>query len=86
MQMIRTVCDAVRRPFNVGAEGSATALSVNELAAVGVKRITLGATLFLTAYGAFVRVAREIMDSGTFRGTSDALPFSELEEIFEPFE
>lgn len=78
---IRTVCASVGRPVNVimGLKGST--LTVDELAALGVKRISVGSALSRAALGAFVRAAREIREHGTFRFADDALPFTEANDL-----
>jgi 2-methylisocitrate lyase-like PEP mutase family enzyme len=75
---IRTVCAAVRKPVNVLAGLGAAPFSVTELAAMGVRRISVGAALYRAALGAFERGAREIIDSGTFQFAVDALTFQDL--------
>jgi 2-methylisocitrate lyase-like PEP mutase family enzyme len=64
---IRTVVGAVDRPVNVLA-GSPRGmrLSVAELAALGVRRISVGGHLASVAYGALLHAARELHDAGTF--------------------
>jgi 2-methylisocitrate lyase-like PEP mutase family enzyme len=51
--------------------------SVEELAAVGVKRISVGGAFARAALGAFVRAAREVKDEGTFTFAADAMPYAE---------
>jgi 2-methylisocitrate lyase-like PEP mutase family enzyme len=57
------------------------ALSVDELAALGVKRISLGSALSRAALGAVIRAAREIREHGTFRFADDALPSAEANAL-----
>jgi 2-methylisocitrate lyase-like PEP mutase family enzyme len=57
-------------------------LSVEELSAMGVKRISLGSTLYRTAAGAFLRAAREMREKGTFTFASGAASTKELSAIF----
>ena len=52
--------------------------SVDALAEVGVKRISLGAALSRAALGAFLRAAQEIKEHGTFHFLADTAPFSEV--------
>jgi 2-methylisocitrate lyase-like PEP mutase family enzyme len=79
LDTIRTVCGAVSRPVNVLANARIPGLSVTAMAAAGAKRISLGGTLSRVAFGALVRAARELLESGTFRFAADALPTPELE-------
>lgn len=78
---IRTVCASVGRPVNVvmGLKGSA--LTVDELAALGVRRISLGSALSRAALGAFFRAAEEIREHGTFRFADDAIPFATANDL-----
>lgn len=48
-------------------------MSVDDAAALGVRRISVGGTLARTAWAGFLRAAQEIADSGTFSGF-DGLP------------
>jgi 2-methylisocitrate lyase-like PEP mutase family enzyme len=80
-EQIRTVCAAVSKPVNVVMGLKSGALSVAELAALGVRRISLGSALSRAALGAFVRAAREIREQGTFRFAEDALPFAEANNL-----
>jgi 2-methylisocitrate lyase-like PEP mutase family enzyme len=81
---IRTVCRAVTRPVNVimGLKGGS--LSVAELAALGVRRISVGSALSRAALGAFVRAAREIKDHGTFGFAQEAIPYAEANALMSP--
>jgi 2-methylisocitrate lyase-like PEP mutase family enzyme len=78
---IRTVCRSVTRPVNVimGLKGGS--LSVAELAALGVRRISVGSALSRAALGAFVRAAREIKERGTFAFAQEAIPYAEANEL-----
>jgi 2-methylisocitrate lyase-like PEP mutase family enzyme len=74
---IRAVCSSVGKPVNVVMGLRGTALSVAELAALGVRRISVGSALSRAALGAFVRAAQEIREFGTFRFAEEALPYAE---------
>lgn len=82
MDDIAAVVRAVApKPVNVLVGGPFT--TVGELAAAGVRRISVGGALARTALGAALRAAREISDHGTFSGMKEAAPSSELEACFE---
>ena len=51
--------------------------SVEELAAAGVKRISVGGSLARAALGALMRAAREVKDNGTFTFAANALSSAE---------
>ena len=78
---IQTVCASVGKPVNVVMGLKGGTLSVDELAALGVKRISLGSALSRAALGAVIRAAREIREHGTFRFAEDALPYAEANAL-----
>ena len=78
---IATVARSINRPLNVIMGLAGVTLSVPELAALGVKRVSLGSSLSRAALGAFLRAAREISQHATFDFTRDAVPFAELNEM-----
>ena len=81
LRAIRTVCASVSRPVNVLL--SRPGLTVGELAAAGVKRVSLGSTLSRAALGGFVVAARELLDHGTAEFTRTALPYAELQALMQ---
>jgi 2-methylisocitrate lyase-like PEP mutase family enzyme len=78
---IRAVCASVSKPVNVimGLQGAA--FSVSELAALGVRRISIGSALSRAALGAVVRAAKEIQELGTFTFADQAIPFAEADDL-----
>jgi 2-methylisocitrate lyase-like PEP mutase family enzyme len=60
------------RPVNVVVSRN-LGLSVADLAAIGVRRISVGGTLARTAWTAFTRAAQTIADDGVFTGFDDIL-------------
>lgn len=79
---IETVVRAVHpKPVNV-LMGSATGLTVADLAELGVRRISLGSALARVAWGEFMRTAREIAEEGRFDRLSGAAPFAKLNGFF----
>jgi 2-methylisocitrate lyase-like PEP mutase family enzyme len=69
------------KPVNV-LVSSPGDLSVSRLADLGVRRISVGSALARVAWGAFIRAARSIKESGSFDALSDAVPFNEINEVF----
>jgi 2-methylisocitrate lyase-like PEP mutase family enzyme len=63
---VRAVCTALARPFNFMAGIKGRSFSVAELAAAGVKRISLATSLYRAAMSGLVDAAREVKDRGTF--------------------
>jgi 2-methylisocitrate lyase-like PEP mutase family enzyme len=79
LETIRTVCAAVSRPVNVLQGLTGGSFSVEELAAAGARRISVGGSLARAALGGFIRGAREIKEKGTFTYASDAIPHAEVD-------
>jgi 2-methylisocitrate lyase-like PEP mutase family enzyme len=80
---IRAIVAAVApKPINV-LMGWAGGPSVAELSDVGVRRISVGGALARTAWGGFLKAAREIATSGRFDGFADAAPGGELDAFFK---
>ena len=80
---VRTVCQAVGKPVNVIMSITGTAFTVGELAAAGVRRISLGSALSRVALGAFLRAAREIKTEGRFTMAGDAASSAEVEAFMQ---
>jgi 2-methylisocitrate lyase-like PEP mutase family enzyme len=78
LDAIRTVCVSVSKPVNVLMGLAGATFSVEELAAAGVKRISVGGSFARAALGALVRAAREVKEKGTFTYSADALPSAEV--------
>jgi len=77
LDVIRRICASVGKPVNVVMGLKGALYSVDELAAAGVKRISVGGSLARAALGAFVEAAREIRDNGTFAYAQIALSRAE---------
>jgi 2-methylisocitrate lyase-like PEP mutase family enzyme len=80
---IAAVVRAVDRPVNIlmGLQGSQ--LSLSELSALGVKRISVGSALSRAALGAFLRAAEEMRNHGTFTFGTDAIGYRDITTMFE---
>ncbi len=63
---IATIVAAIDRPLNVVVGAPGFGWSVDELSALGVKRISTGAALARAALTAFLAAARGMHDNGTF--------------------
>lgn len=62
--------------------GSAGGLSVNDVAEMGVRRVSVGGALARVAWGAFIRAAKELAESGRFDGFAGAEPHGRLNDFF----
>jgi 2-methylisocitrate lyase-like PEP mutase family enzyme len=63
---VRAVCAAVSKPFNFMAGIKGKSFSVEELAAAGVRRISLATALYRAAMSGLLDAAREVKDTGQF--------------------
>ncbi|MGA9371949.1 MAG: isocitrate lyase/phosphoenolpyruvate mutase family protein [Solirubrobacterales bacterium] len=64
---IKAVCDAVSKPVNVLAFG-ALGLSLDEIAAAGAQRVSVGSGLTWSATNGAIEAAERIIDDGDFSG------------------
>jgi len=63
------------KPINVLAFAKNCDLTVNQLADLGVRRISVGSSLARAAWGGLIRAAEEIQASGSFESFADAATF-----------
>jgi 2-methylisocitrate lyase-like PEP mutase family enzyme len=81
---IAALVRAVDRPVNVLMSSGGPRHTLAELAALGVKRVSVGGALSRVALGAFLRAAREMREHGTFQGLADAVGWDEISAMFDP--
>lgn len=75
---IRTVCQSVGKPVNFMVAIRGKSFSVAELAAAGVRRISLATSLYRAAMSGLADAAREIRESGTFGYIDDSMTSAEF--------
>ena len=79
---IKAIVEAVApKPVNV-LMSSNVGLAVEDLAAIGVRRISVGSALSRAAWGAFIRAAKAIARDGSFAGFDGSVSFAELNGFF----
>jgi 2-methylisocitrate lyase-like PEP mutase family enzyme len=78
---VRAVCQAVSKPFNfmVGIKGKS--FSVEELAAAGVKRISLATSLYRAAMTGLLDAAREVKEKGQFGFLDRSVSTADLNQL-----
>jgi 2-methylisocitrate lyase-like PEP mutase family enzyme len=79
---IATVVRSLDRPVNVLAGLTGAKLSLADLSALGVRRVSVGSLLSRVALGAFLRAASEMQEHGTFSFADEAVPYRDLSEMF----
>jgi len=80
---IAAVVSSVDRPVNVVMGLQGVQLSLADLSAMGVRRVSVGSALSRAALGAFLRAVREMLDHGTFAFASEAASYAEINAMFE---
>ena len=77
---IRTVCSSLDRPFNIMRGPRNELLSVDQLAELGVKRVSLGGLMQAAAMTGFINAAKELA-GGTFGFTKSMVPGTEIDGL-----
>ena len=80
-EQISAIVQAVApKPVNVLAV--ADSMTVDGLAALGVRRVSVGGSLARTAWTGFLRAAKEIAERGTFTGFAGIVAVPEMNRLF----
>ncbi|MBO0763214.1 MAG: isocitrate lyase/phosphoenolpyruvate mutase family protein [Hyphomicrobiaceae bacterium] len=80
-QISAVVAAVAPKPVNL-LIGTPSPLTVKDVAALGVRRISVGGSLARAAWGGFIRAAKQIAEAGSFNGFADAAPGAELSRAF----
>ncbi|HVW54069.1 MAG TPA: isocitrate lyase/phosphoenolpyruvate mutase family protein [Rhizobiaceae bacterium] len=79
IDMVRAICSSVSKPVNVLAVHQ---LSLRELSAAGVRRVSLGSRLTNHAFFALEKACREMLDHGTFTFARETMRLGSLQVFF----
>jgi 2-methylisocitrate lyase-like PEP mutase family enzyme len=78
VEEIRTLIEAVRpKPFNLLVVRD-IGMGVGEIAALGVRRISVGGALALAAWTGFVHAAQSLKADGSFAGLANLVGYAEI--------
>jgi len=80
-QIAAVVAGVAPKPINL-LIGWASDLTLRDIAALGVRRVSVGGALARTAWGAFMRAARALAEQGKFDGLANAASGDELDAFF----
>ena len=80
-QIGAVVAAVAPKPFNL-LIGAPIGLTVADVAALGVRRISIGGALARAAWGGFMRTVKLILEQGKFEGLADAASGAELNRLF----
>jgi len=83
LESVRTVCASTSKPFNFMAGIKGKSFSVSELAAAGVKRISLATSLYRAAMTGFLDAAREVPATGNFNFLDACVTSPELNKLMQ---
>lgn len=82
-QIAAVVAAVAPRPVNL-LIGWASELTMQDIAALGVRRVSVGGALARSAWGSFDRAARALAEQGRFDGFADAASGADLDRFFGP--
>ena len=82
LEQLRTVCAALKKPFNFMAGIPNRSHTVPALAAAGVRRISLATSLYRAAMSGLILAAREIQQTGNLTYIDTAQPSAENNAYF----
>jgi 2-methylisocitrate lyase-like PEP mutase family enzyme len=78
---IKVLVEAVQpKPFNLLVARD-IGLSVGDIAALGVRRISVGPALAFAAWTGFMRVAQALKSDGSFAGLAGLAPFADINDF-----
>jgi 2-methylisocitrate lyase-like PEP mutase family enzyme len=80
-QIAAVVAAVAPKPVNL-LVGSVFDLTIQDIAELGVRRVSVGGALARAAWGGFLRAARELAQNGRFDGFAQAAPGAELNAFF----
>ncbi len=80
-QIAAVVAGVAPKPVNL-LVGWASEFTAREIAALGVRRVSVGGALARSAWGGFMRAARVIAEQGKFEGFANGASGSELDTLF----
>jgi len=81
LDTVKEVCSAISRPFNFMAGIKGKSFPIDELAAAGVKRISVATSFYRAAMTGFLAAARMVRDTGQFHFLEDSVTTPELIEL-----
>jgi 2-methylisocitrate lyase-like PEP mutase family enzyme len=80
---IGTLVRELDGPLNVVMGLTGSALSMDDLRALGVRRVTVGGSIARTMYRHLLDAARELAERGTFSYADDQISQTDLNNLFE---
>jgi 2-methylisocitrate lyase-like PEP mutase family enzyme len=75
---IKTVVSAIKKPFNLVMGFADPTLTVPQISAAGVRRISVGGAMARVAMAAFLKCAHEMKDQGAFTYVREMAPMKDV--------
>jgi 2-methylisocitrate lyase-like PEP mutase family enzyme len=82
-QIAALVAAVAPKPLNL-LVGWASDMTMADIAALGVRRVSVGGALARSAWGGCMRAARMLAEHGSFAAFAEAAPGAELDSLFGP--
>ena len=79
---IKTVVSALKKPFNLVMGFADPTLTVPQISAAGVKRISVGGAMARVAMAAFLKCAHEMKHQGAFTYVREMVPMKDVRVAF----
>jgi 2-methylisocitrate lyase-like PEP mutase family enzyme len=79
---IKTVVSALKKPFNLVMGFADPSLTLDQLSAASVKRVSVGGALSRVALAAFLKCVHEMKDHGGFSYVREMAPIKDLKAMF----
>ena len=83
LESVRTVCRALKKPFNFMGGIRGKSFTVKELEAAGVRRISVATSFYRAAMSALVAAAKEAKERGTFTYLDATMATPELNDYMK---
>jgi 2-methylisocitrate lyase-like PEP mutase family enzyme len=80
---IKAILSSIDKPMNLLMGFASSTLTVAEVAALGVRRISVGGAFARAAFGALKRAGEELLTQGTFNFSKEAMPGKDLNSLFK---
>ena len=80
---IKSILTSIDRPLNVLMGIKGATMNLEELSELGVKRVSLGASLYRTAMSSFIETIQQIKETGEFDFAEKSLSFRDISSLFK---
>jgi 2-methylisocitrate lyase-like PEP mutase family enzyme len=79
---IKAILSSIDKPMNLLMGFASSALTISEVAALGVRRVSIGGSFARAAFGALKKAGEEVLMQGTFNFSKEAMPGKDLNALF----